>query len=133
MSQENVELVYRGVDALNRRDLDAFLALCHPEIEVASITLQMEGGDAYRSHHGVRSWWEDFLGVYPDFNTEIEQVRELGNVTVVRVRNRGHGAGSEAPMEQTLWQVIEWRDNKVIWWGSFLSEAEALEAAGLRE
>jgi ketosteroid isomerase-like protein len=36
-------------------------------------------------------------------------------------------------MEQTVWQVAKWRDNKVIWWGSFLSEAEALQAAGLTE
>ena len=27
MSQENVELVYRFIDAFNRRDLDSFLAL----------------------------------------------------------------------------------------------------------
>ena len=36
-------------------------------------------------------------------------------------------------MEQAVWQVIEWRDRKGIWWGTFLSEAEALEAAGLSE
>ncbi len=33
MSQENVEIVYRLVDAWNRRDLEATLALCDPEIE----------------------------------------------------------------------------------------------------
>ena len=36
-------------------------------------------------------------------------------------------------MDQTSWQVIEWRQKKAIWWGIFLSEAEALEAAGLSE
>jgi hypothetical protein len=28
---------------------------------------------------------------------------------------------------------VKWRDGKVIWWRNCLTEAEALEAAGLRE
>jgi hypothetical protein len=34
---------------------------------------------------------------------------------------------------QTLWALAEWRDKKVVWWGQYTTEAEALEAAGLRE
>jgi hypothetical protein len=30
MSQENVELLHRAYDAFNRRELEAFLALCTP-------------------------------------------------------------------------------------------------------
>jgi hypothetical protein len=56
MSQENVELVYRAADAFNRRDFDAFLALCDPDIEVSSIIAQLEGGGPFRGHEGVRSW-----------------------------------------------------------------------------
>src|SRR6266487_586337 len=33
MSQENVELVRQGLDAVNRRDRAAWLALCDPELE----------------------------------------------------------------------------------------------------
>jgi len=36
-------------------------------------------------------------------------------------------------MEQTQWHVAQWRGKKTIWWRVFLGEAEALEAAGLRE
>jgi hypothetical protein len=28
-----------------------------------------------------------------------------------------------------MWLVTEWRDRKTLWWCSFESEAEALEAA----
>ena len=73
------------------------------------------------------------LRVYPDFSTEIEEIRDLGDVTVARLRVRGHGVESAAPMEQETWQLGEWRDSKVIRWDTFLSEAEALEAAGLSE
>ena len=36
-------------------------------------------------------------------------------------------------MDQTNWDVAVWRDKKVIWWRAFRTEAEALEAAGLRD
>jgi hypothetical protein len=36
-------------------------------------------------------------------------------------------------MEQKHWQVTRWRDNKAVWWQSFATEAEALEAVELRD
>ena len=136
MSQENVELVYRGLDAFNRRDLDAFLALIDPQAEFVSRIVELEGGEPYRGHDGMRSWWENLLGVFPDFSVEVEEVRDLGDVTVAQVCVRGHGShGMEvgSPMEQTQWQVTQWRDRKAIWARICTSEAEAIEAAGLEE
>jgi ketosteroid isomerase-like protein len=133
MSQENVELVYRVTAAINRRDLDAVLALSDPDIEFIPRILEVEGGGSYRGHDGVRSWWENLFGVFPDFRSEVDEVRDLGDVTVARVRLIGQGMGSDAPTEQKSWVVTEWRDKKTIWWRTCISEAEALEAAGLRE
>jgi ketosteroid isomerase-like protein len=133
MSQENVELVHRGLDAFNRRDLDALLALCDPDVEFFSRVAELEGGGPYRGHDGMRSWWQNFFGVWLKVSAEIEDVRDAGDVTVTRMRFRGHGIESEAPWEQTQWQVAEWRQGKVIRLLAFLSEADALEAADLRE
>ena len=36
-------------------------------------------------------------------------------------------------MEQSQWQVTRWRNRKAVWWQSFSTEAEALEAVGLSE
>jgi ketosteroid isomerase-like protein len=133
MSQENVELLHHAFDAFNRRDLDAFLALCNPDLEFISYWMQVEGGGAYRGHDGVRDWWERLLDVYPDFTGEIEEVRDLGDRTIARVRVHAHGIGSDMPMGQTMWHVCEYRHGKVIGWRFVNSEAEAFEAAGLRE
>jgi len=133
MSQENVELHHRTFDAFNRRDLEAFLARCDPDLEFISYLMQVEGGEPYRGHDGVRRWWEGLFGVYPDFIAEIEDARDRGDLTIVRLRMHGHGAGSNVPMEQTVWQVAEWRDGKVIWWCFATTEAKVLEAAGLSE
>jgi ketosteroid isomerase-like protein len=133
MSQEKVELVNRAIDAFNTRDIDAFLALADPDVKFVSLLMELEGGDPYRGHDGIRSWWENLFSAFPDFSTEIEELRELGDVTIARVRYHGHGMESDVPMEETVWQVVEWRRNKAIWWRFVRSEAEALEAAGLRE
>ena len=48
MSQENVDLAYRFYDAVNRRDLDAWLAVTHQDAELISILVSVEGG--YHGH-----------------------------------------------------------------------------------
>ena len=133
MSQENVERLYRAYEALNRRDIDAFLALSDPEIEFTMLNLQLEGGRPYLGHDGVRSYWDNMISVFPDFTVEADEVRDLGDITVVRGRLHGHGLESDASFEQSFWQTVKWRDRKCISWHIFRSEAEALEAAGLSE
>jgi hypothetical protein len=130
MSQENVELAYRAIEAFNRRDLDALLALMDDDVEVASHFVVIEGG--YHGHEGMRRWWQNLLNAFPDFMIEIVEVRELGDVTVAALRIRGHGASSDAPFDAATWQIVGWR-GKCIWWRMFDSQDEALEAVGLSE
>ena len=131
MSRENVELHYEGLDAFNRRDVDALLALMDANVEANSRLVAIEGG--YHGHDGIRRWWANLLDILPDWTIEVVEVRDLGDVTLAVLRNRGHGAGSDIPIDQRLWQVAEWRDKKVVRWTSHETEAEALEAVGLRE
>jgi ketosteroid isomerase-like protein len=133
MLQENVELAYQVGDAFNRRDLDAFLTLAAPDVEANSRIVELEGGGPFRGHDGIRSWWNNLRAVVPDLRYEIEEVQDVGDVTIARVRQHGHGIGSDIPIEQAQWIVTRWRDKKAVWWRVVLSEAEALEAAGLAE
>jgi ketosteroid isomerase-like protein len=125
-------MVYRVIDAFNRRDLDAFLAGMAPDIEFAPYEVMVQGGNPYRGHDGVRRWWEESFAVLPDLRAEIHDVRDLGDVAVVAGRLRAHGTGSGAPIERQMWLAIEWRQGVEVWWASYESEAEALEAARLR-
>ena len=76
---------------------------------------------------------EDLFDAFPDFIVEVVEVRDLGDVTVAALRIRGHGAGSGTPAEETVWHVGRWRHGKVVWWRTFSTEDEALEAVGLSE
>jgi ketosteroid isomerase-like protein len=131
VSQENVELYYRVVDAFNRRNLDAFLALVDDDIEAIPRIGPVEG--VYQGKDGVRRWWTDLLDAFPDFAIEVVEARDLGAAIFAALRSSGHGVESETPFEARLWHVTRWRSGKLIWWRSFASQKEALEAAGLRE
>jgi ketosteroid isomerase-like protein len=131
MSRENVELARRAFQAFNDRDLDAVLAGLDQEVEAFPRLAAVEGG--YRGHDGVRRWWAQLLDAFPDFHVEILEVRDLGDLMVLTLRLRGHGAGSDTPIDAMHWQVTQLRDGNVIRWRVYTSESEALEAVGLRE
>ncbi len=67
------------------------------------------------------------LDVFPDFTIEAVEVRDLGDRTVATLRLRGHGAGSETPTEEAIWNVARWRRGKCVWWCTFDSRDEAYE------
>jgi ketosteroid isomerase-like protein len=133
MSRDNVELHHRVIDAFTRRDLGAYLALMDPEVEFTPYEVWVQGGEPYRGHAGVRSWWEESFAVFPDLRAEVHEVRDFGDRTFASGRIYGQGAGSGASIERAMWLANEWRTQKVVWWSAFGSEAEALEAAGLSD
>jgi ketosteroid isomerase-like protein len=129
MSQESVELMVAAYAAIERKDLDAFLALAHPDIEFRSLIAEAEGR-SFKGHEGVREWWDtviESLEVQPR-PEKIEGFRDRG-ITCMRLA--GRIAGVEVP--QTMWNSWRVRDGLLIWWVSFRTESEALEAVGLRE
>jgi ketosteroid isomerase-like protein len=130
MSQENVELVQATHEAVNRRDLDALLALVHPEVEFRSLIAEAEGQD-YRGHAGVREWWESVIQSLGGMHSEIERIQTSEDGGVCRIRLTGEVEGVE--LSQTVWQAFRVRDGVTVWWAFYRTEAEALEAAGLWE
>jgi ketosteroid isomerase-like protein len=131
MSRENVELALRAYDALNRRNWDAFVALMDDDVEIVTRIAPIEGGR--HGQAGMRHWWKNTLTAFPDYDIEVVDVRDLGDVTLASLRALGHGAGSNVPFEDLLWHGSRWRRGKCIWWRAFATEAEALEAVGLPE
>ena len=124
------EVVAPGYRALSRGDLDAFLAGLHEDAELHELA-EIPDTAVYRGHDEIRSWAEAAMGTTSDWEwvpEEILHARE--GVRVVRVRFSGHGAESGAPLQQTLFHVIEFREGRATRIRGFLSEDQALAAAG---
>ena len=93
---------------------------------VVALAFLLLGYGLYVTYHAK-------LDVFPDFATEAVEVRDLGDVTLARLRVHGHGADSDAPLDAPLWLSARWRQGKCVRWGAYGTEDDALEAAGLRE
>ena len=131
MATENMECASRMYDAVNQHDTEALVREMDPEVEGVVYFMQSEG-TTYRRHSGVRRLLDEMLAVFFDFHAEVA-ITEHDEVVVSQVRMTGTGAQSGLPVEQTGWQVLKFRDGKIVWFHGYGSRAEALEAVGLRE
>jgi len=127
MAQSDIDVVCGSHDAFRRRDLDAFVGYMDPEIEFSSLVLEVEG--TYRGLDGIRSWWRDILEVFPDWQPQVEDARQVGERVLLKVRAEGAGTGSGIDVDRAIWQVAEVRDGRIAAWRFFRTEDEALAAA----
>lgn len=130
MSQENVELAYRASDCVSRGDLDGFLALMAEDVRLQPQLARAR----YDGHAGIGRWWTDVVEPTADLTIEVVEVRDLGDdLTLATIRARGQGRSSVIPLDQTYYVPARWRQGECVWWGVFLGEQDAVEAAGLSE
>ena len=133
MSQENVEIVRKTIEARNR-SLDEWQSFFHPAAE---------GGDRAvaagmpTEAHGVGELRRDaelWMEIFDDFQAEIVELVELDDQWVLaEVRFRGRGGESGASVTQS--QVDLYRVGKGLITeqrAGFGSRDEAIEAVGLR-
>jgi ketosteroid isomerase-like protein len=133
MPEENVELVRRGLEAFNRRDVEAMLDALHPDVELLPLRAVLEG-EAYRGHEGFRRWWAGMNEDWESFRAEAAEVRPLGRARVlvvarVRAKARASGIDVDAP---GAW-LCELRDGRVSSIHYYTEPQQALEAAGVSE
>ncbi len=136
MSQENVEASQRAVEAWNADDLDAFLAELDADVEYhPSIEPGLEGkATIYQGHDGVRRAWREYRGeAWERLTMRPQKVRDLGESVLVLGQADLTARTTGIEFSQEVGSLIEFRGGKAVRVRDFLTHAEALEAAGLRE
>jgi ketosteroid isomerase-like protein len=135
MSQENVQIVMRVFEALERPD-DAVRALWHPDVEFdvsRDIWGAVVGGGRYRGVEGVRSWMLDLYTAWEKMEIHCEELIDAGEqvIAVLSVRGRGRVSGIELEYHPAgVWTLSQGKIVQVV---CFPTRDEALEAVGLRE
>jgi ketosteroid isomerase-like protein len=132
MSGANEEIVARLVEAWNRADVEAILALFHPDCEVIFPPEVPEPGP-FRGHAELRVWAEGFLAAWDSHRAEVVEVFAEGDVVLAMLHLTGRGSRSGIEMNETDAHVFTVGGGKITRWQNFSQRSEALEAAGLRE
>jgi ketosteroid isomerase-like protein len=132
MSRENVEVVRRAYEALNRGDLETAASQLDTDAEIVTILSAVEGG-SYHGAEGLRSWWDDILEHFVAVRFAARDFVDLGDVVVATTTAYARGRGSAVDVEQEFTHVFRLRDTKVVSFKSYMDRAAALEAVGLGE
>jgi uncharacterized protein len=134
MSQENVELIRGGYEAFNRGDVeDAITALAAPDSEFITAGAMPGIEDVYRGADGFRRFLRFYWETFDDPRVEVHELVDAGDKVVACVTNHGRGKQSGVAVDWKQWAVWTLREGKAVRGQAFLTEAEALEAAGLSE
>jgi ketosteroid isomerase-like protein len=133
MSQENVEIVLQGIEAFNRRDVDAFVALVSPDVEWEDSVFWSEHARIHTGEAELREWFNRVVvEPWESLHFEVEEITEAGDDRVffgALLTTRGKGSGVETQVRG--WSVMWITNGMVTRRQVFLDRAEALEAAGL--
>src|SRR5262245_8205998 len=104
MSEENIEVVRRAMEALRRRDRAAYLGLHDDDFEVLSSRDWPEPGA-----HGPEAAWELYIGSFDIFETgfpgENAEFVDAGADTILvhnRYDVRGAGSGAEVVFDYSF-------------------------------
>ena len=132
MSEENVEIVRGGYEALVRGDMPSWLSRFDPEVVIHD-NADFPDSLIFRGHAGALQWVESVNELWDDARLDPQTFRSGGEFVVVSCRATGRGRGSGIPVDVLVHQVFRLRNGKIVEAWAYSDEAEALEAAGLSE
>ena len=111
MSEANVEKLRAGIEAFNRRDFDAALALMTDDVEWDRFLSRMESQTpVVRGKEELRAVWESQVEAV-DLQAEPEEFIAVESKVVVPVRMVGHGSSSDIPLSTPITWVWTFNDD----------------------
>ena len=136
MSQENLEIVRRHINAWSTEEAAVALSFLDPHI-VMDISRTGGAGVAEGPFYGpdaISNHFRRYAGTFEEYRWEIERLTDLGaGAVLVIVTESGRGKGSGVPAARPLAVLYTLVERKIVRITFFRDEQEALEAAGLSE
>jgi ketosteroid isomerase-like protein len=132
MSQENVEIVQRAFAAYFRGDEPALRALVDADDMVTTRPDQPDVSD----HHGVDgliAFLDEWPEMWDDYSFEVVRMRDLADLVIATVRQRGQGKRSGIPIDDEVTFAFSVMNGRIFRLQMFGVERQALDALGLAE
>jgi ketosteroid isomerase-like protein len=130
MSEEYEETMRRGVDAVNRMDVEAIVEMTDPQVEWRT---ELIGTPVYRGHEGVRQALRDVDRAWESWHTEATEVLAGDQTAFLGTHATARAKATGIPVEADLFYVAFFRGGKIVRFEGFNNRSQALEAAGLSE
>jgi ketosteroid isomerase-like protein len=131
MSQRNVDVVRRGLDALSSGDIERILEFVDPEFEGQVPPELSTEPDTYQGHAGIRRYFQSFWDDMEGIRFQADRLWDAGDAVVVATRMTARGKQTAIPVEQRFGQIWTLRDGRAIALENFATVGDALQAAGL--
>ena len=133
MEPDNIGVLRRWLEAVNRRDPEAMAAETHPEFSFIPILAALEGR-VYAGEPGIRQWLAEMEDHWDYFETCPEDFEDLGDRVLAfgHWRARGRASGVTLDGQPATW-LAHIRDGTLFRQRTYTDRAEALAAAGITE
>jgi len=130
MSQHNVAVVRRGIEAFRRGDWESIADVIDPHISIRTDTSWPE-----QRIYGREAALAFYRGIAESggSDTHIEEAVDLGDRVLVRLRWHMRGSHSDVEGDQCYSVISTLCDRRVVLEEFFLDHEHALKAVGLEE
>jgi ketosteroid isomerase-like protein len=131
MSQRNVEVVRKAVEAWNQRDADLWVTYATSDVEWRPAGPAAVEGSIFRGGKEVAAGFESVWQTWDEVRFEETELRDLGETLLWRGRLKLRGAASHVELDQEFAVRFVLTDGKLLTVHAFLTWSDALHAAGL--
>jgi ketosteroid isomerase-like protein len=131
VSQENVEIAKRGINAFNQRDVYTLAEITTDDYEWFPAFAGIVEGGSYRGRNGIETYFQAAMDTWEEVRVVADEFRDLGQRVLMlgRVEGRGRGSGVEVDAPHAV--VWDFRDGKISRTRAYFDPREALRAASL--
>jgi ketosteroid isomerase-like protein len=134
MSEENVEIVRRTTTAFNSGDENGWVASWASDAELQDLANAPDQAGVVKGRDAIKAVVKLWTAAFDEFSADVEEYIDKGDFVICAVRWRGKGRGSGVSIDLRQFDVYELRRGQIVRGTlGFVSEAKALEAAGLSE
>jgi ketosteroid isomerase-like protein len=101
------------IEAVNRRDLQAALAVADPAIVIEPLSTEAAERMLYVGHASLPRYMQEIDATWERLEFEIEQVRERGRYVVLNIRARAKARVGGFEADQPIGMLLRMRGDRV--------------------
>ena len=133
MSEGNVELVRKSVEAFNEGGIEGLRPFCNEEEIVFEEPPEQPAPRRAEGADEVIRIFSEFDEAWAEHRSELEEVRAVGDDRVLSLSIEHFRGRDGVEVSSPSGNLFTLRDGKIVRWQSFWDQQSALKAAGFSE